>query len=401
MHCVRKVTEDLWWVGGSDRRLSRFENIHPLPRGISYNSYLLLDEQTVLFDTVDWAIGRQFLENVKYALGERPLNYLIINHVEPDHAAAIEEILIRWPEVRIITTAKSVQMMGQFGFPAGECTEVVKEGDTRCFGKHHVTFYSAPMVHWPEVMVTFDETDGVLFSADAFGTFNALNGVLFDDEVDFERDWMEGARRYYTNIVGKYGGQVQTLLKKLSGLSIRYICSLHGPVWRSNIPTILEKYDKWSSYTPEENGILIVYASMYGNTEAAACAVASALAERGITNFSMYDVSETHVSYLIAESFRYSHIVLACVTYNLGIYPPMLGYLEDMKALNLQNRTFALVENGSWARRSGDLMAQFLSGMKNMPVLDPRLTITSSLGKDCAPAVDSFVDTILASLKED
>lgn len=400
MHCVRKVTEDLWWVGGSDRRLSRFENIHPLPQGISYNSYLLLDEKTVLFDTVDWAIGRQFLENVKYVLNGRPLDYLIINHVEPDHAAAIEEVLLRWPDARIVTTAKSVQLMHQFGFPVNDRVEAVKEGDTRSFGKHHVTFYCAPMVHWPEVMVTFDNTNGVLFSADAFGTFNALNGVLFNDEVDFDRDWMEAARRYYTNIVGKYGVQVQTLLKKLANLPIRYICSLHGPVWRSNIPSILEKYDKWSRYAPEENGVLIVYASMYGNTEAAACSVATALAERGMTNYSMYDVSGTHLSYLIAESFRYSHIVLACVTYNLGIYPPMLSYLEDMKALNLQNRTFALVENGSWARRSGDLMAQFLCGMKNMSVLDSRLAITSSLAEDSAPAVDSFAETILSSLKE-
>lgn len=399
MYCVRKVTDDLWWVGGNDRRLTRFENIHPTPKGISYNSYLLLDQQTVLFDSADWSVGRQFLDNLKHVLQGRPLDYLVIQHMEPDHAGCIEEILLRWPDVRILTTPKAVLFMHQFGFPVNARVEEVKEGDTHSFGKHKVTFLYAPMVHWPEVMVTYDSTNGALFSADAFGSFTALNGILFNDEVNIERDWIDEIRRYYTNIVGKYGTQVQQLLKKVSKLDIQYICPLHGPVWRSNIPYLIDKYDKWSRYEPEEKGVLIVYASMYGNTETAAESVAAALAEHGYTNFSMYDVSGTQVSYLISETFKYSHIVLASVTYNLGIYLPMLNYLQDMKALNLQKRTVSLVENGSWAIKSGDLMAQFLSGMRDMTVLDNRLTVTSSLRADREPDLDAFVQKLLESLK--
>jgi flavorubredoxin len=399
MYCVRKVTDDLWWVGGNDRRLTRFENIHPIPKGISYNSYLLLDQQTVLFDSADWSVGRQFLDNLKHVLQGRSLDYLVIQHMEPDHAGCIEEILLRWPDVRILTTPKGVLFMHQFGFPVNARVEEVKEGDTRSFGKHKVTFFYAPMVHWPEVMVTYDSTNGVLYSADAFGSFTALNGILFNDEVNIERDWIDEIRRYYTNIVGKYGTQVQQLLKKLSKLDLQYICPLHGPVWRSNIPYLIDKYDKWSRYEPEEKGVLIVYASMYGNTETAAESIAAALAERGYTNFSMYDVSSTHVSYLISETFKYSHIVLASVTYNLGIYLPMLNYLQDMKALNLQKRTVSLVENGSWAIKSGDLMTQFLSGMRDMTVLDNRLTVTSSLRADREPDLDAFMQKLLESLK--
>lgn len=399
MYCVRNVTDDLWWVGGNDRRLTRFENIHPTPKGISYNAYLLLDQQTVLFDSADWSVGRQFLDNLKHVLKGRPLDYLVIQHMEPDHAGCIEEILLRWPDVRILTTPKAVLFMRQFGFPVNARVEEVKEGDTRSFGKHKVAFFCAPMVHWPEVMVTYDTTNGVLFSADAFGSFTALNGILFNDEVNIERDWIDEIRRYYTNIVGKYGTQVQQLLKKTAKLDLRYICPLHGPVWRSKIPYLIAQYDKWSRYEPEETGVLIVYASMYGNTENVAESIAAALAEQGYTNFSMYDVSGTQVSYLISETFKYSHIVLASVTYNLGIYLPMLNYLQDMKALNLQKRTVALVENGSWAIKSGDLMAQFLSGMRDMTVLDNRLTVTSSLRADREPDLDAFVQKLLESLK--
>ena len=234
MYCYRKVTDDYYWVGANDHRLALFENIHPIPRGVSYNAYVLLDEKTVLFDTVDWSASRQFLENVAAVLNGRDLDYMVINHMEPDHGASIEEILIRYPNVKIITTEKAELFMHQFGFTVDGKTEIVKEGDTKSFGKHTVTFVAAPMVHWPEVMVTFDTTSGVLFSADAFGTFGALDGKLFNDEVDFDRDWLDDARRYYTNIVGKYGPHVQALLKKASGLDIKYICPLHGPVWRNN-----------------------------------------------------------------------------------------------------------------------------------------------------------------------
>lgn len=405
MYCVRNVTEDLYWIGANDHRLSLFENIHPIPEGVSYNAYVLLDEKTVLFDTIDWSSCRQFLENLEHVLNGRPLDYMVINHMEPDHGASIEEVLLRYPDVTIISTEKAFMLMHQFDFNLdGHTLDEVKEGDTRCFGKHTVTFVSAPMVHWPEAMVTFDVTDGVLFSADAFGSFGALDGKLFNDEVNFDRDWIDHARRYYTNIVGKYGPHVQLLLKKAAGIidDIKYICPLHGPVWRSDLGYFLDKYQHWSTYEPEEKGVMIAYASMYGNTEAAAQALASKLCEKGMTNVVMYDVSNTHVSYLISETFRLSHVVLASVTYNLGIYPVMHNYLMDMKALNLQNRTFAIVENGSWACKSGDLMDKFIQEeLKNMTVLDSRLSLASTLKAEKASELDVLADAILESMEEE
>lgn len=400
MHCVRKVTEDLYWVGGNDHRLALFENIHPIPRGVSYNSYLLLDEKTVLFDTVDWSIGRQFLENIEYVLGGRPLDYMVINHMEPDHGASIEEVLLRHPEVQIISTEKAFMLMRQFGFDVDGHMIEVTEGDVQSFGKHEVTFVSAPMVHWPEAMVSFDITDGILFAADAFGSFGALDGKLFNDEVNFDRDWIDDARRYYKNIVGKYGPHVQSLLKKAGTIDIKMICPLHGPVWRSDLGYFLEKYDKWSRYEPEEQGVMIVYASMYGNTEAAAQNLAARLCEKGMTNVVMYDVSNTHVSQLISETFRLSHIVLASVTYNLGIYPLMHNYLMDMKALNLQKRTFAVIENGSWACKSGSLMREFIDDMREMDVLDEQVTLMSSMTEDNGDDMDTLADGLIESMKQ-
>ena len=403
MYCVRNVTEDLYWVGANDHRLHLFENIHPIPRGVSYNAYLLLDEKTVLFDTVDWSACRQLLENVEHLLGERPLDYLVINHMEPDHGASIEEILLRWPQVKVISTEKSFLFMRQFGFQIdGHELIEVKEGDTQTFGKHTVTFVAAPMVHWPEAMVTFDTTNGALFSADAFGSFGALDGKLFADEVNFDRDWIDDARRYLTNIVGKYGPHIQLLLKKAGTIldQIKYICPLHGPVWRKDLGYFIDKYDKWSRYEPEVKGVMIAYASMYGNTEAAAQALAAKLCEKGVTNVWVYDVSNTHVSYLVSESFRLSHIVLASVTYNLGIYPVMHDYLMHLKGLNLQNRTFALIENGSWAPKSGDLMQKFVDEeLKNMTVLGDRLSIASSLHADKAAELESLADAIVESMQ--
>ena len=402
MYCVRNVTEDLYWVGANDHRLHLFENIHPIPRGVSYNAYLLLDESTVLFDTVDWSACRQLLENVAHLLDSRPLDYLLINHMEPDHGASIEEILLRWPKVKVISTEKAFMLMRQFGFRIDDHELIeVKEGDTQCFGKHTVTFVAAPMVHWPEAMVTFDLTNGVLFSADAFGSFGALDGKLFNDEVDFDRDWLDDARRYFTNIVGKYGPHVQLLLKKAGGIldKIKVVCPLHGPVWRSNLAYLIDKYDHWSRYAPEEQGVLIAYASMYGNTEDAAQALAARLCDKGLTNVALYDVSNTHVSTLISEAFKYSHIVLASVTYNLGIYPVMHNFLIDMKALNLQNRTFALIENGSWACKSGDLMQKFIDEeMKNMTVLNERLSMASSLHADKAVELETLANALLESV---
>lgn len=399
MECVRKVCDDLYWVGGNDHRLALFENIHPIPRGVSYNSYLLLDEKTVLFDTVDWSIGRQFLENVAAVLNGRDLDYLIINHMEPDHAASIEEILLRYPNVVVISTEKGFLLMRQFGFDV-EKMEEVKEGDTRCFGAHTITFVEAPMVHWPEAMVSFDVTNGVLFSADAFGSFGALDGKLFNDEVNFDRDWIDDARRYYTNIVGKYGAHVQALLKKAATIDIKMICPLHGPVWRNDLGYILDKYQHWSTYEPEEKGVLIAYASMYGNTENAANVLATKLVEKGMHNVALYDVSNTHVSQLISETFKYSHLVLASVTYNLGIYPVMHNFLMDMKALNVQKRVVGIIENGSWAPKSGSLMKECLDEMKQMSILNEELSFVSSMNDANRNEMDALVDGILDSMKD-
>lgn len=380
MQCFRKVTEDLYWVGGNDRQIELFENIFPLAKGVSYNSYLLLDEQTVLFDTADYAIGKQFIENVMSVLNGRNLDYIVVNHMEPDHCSLIGELLLHYPDVKIIGNAKTFPMIEQFfSFDLTGKTLTVKEGDTFCSGKHTFRFIMSPMVHWPEAMMTYDEKDKVLFSADAFGTFNALNGNLFNDELDFNREWLDEARRYYTNIVGKYGPQVQNVLKKASSLDIQMICPLHGPVWRSNLNFIIEKYNLWSRYEPEEKGVMIAYASMYGNTENMAEILAVMLAEVGVKNIHMHNISKTHVSELISDSFKYSHIVLASPTYNNGIYPLMDNYLEDMKALSLQNRTIAVLGNGSWAPQATKLISAKIKEMKNMRLLEASVTIKSSL----------------------
>ena len=398
MQCSRKITEDLYYVGADDHRLALFENIHPIYHGVSYNSYVLLDESTVLFDTADWAVGQSFLENVTAALGGRELDYMIINHMEPDHAATIGEIILRWPKVKIVTTQKAMQMMSQFGFDAEGRAEAVKDGDSKSFGKHNITFAMAPMVHWPEVMVSFDTTDGILFSADAFGSFKALDGKLYADEVKFDAEWLDEARRYYTNIVGKFGMQVSTLLNKASKLDIKMICPLHGPIWRKDLGYILDKYTKWASYTPEEKGLMIVYASMYGHTENVAEALAAKLADKGYTNTRLYDVSSTHVSYLISDMFKYSHIVLASVTYNLGIFPPMHSFLADMKALNLQKRTAAILENGSWAPTAAKQIRQELSELKDMNILDVDTTIVSAAKDSDNEKLDRIVEELIKTL---
>ena len=403
MHCVRSVTDNLYWVGANDHRLALFENCFPIPRGVSYNAYLLIDKKTVLFDTVDWSGCRQLMENLEYVLGDKPLDYLVVNHLEPDHAASIEIVLNKYKNVKIISNEKAFMLMHQFGFPVNshECIEV-KEGDTYNFGKHTVSFVAAPMVHWPEAMVTFDTTNGALFSADAFGTFGALDGKLFADEVNFDRDWLDDARRYLTNIVGKYGTHIQFLLQKAGGIldQIKFICPLHGPVWRKDLMYFIGKYDTWSKYLPETKGVMIAYASMYGNTENAAQALATTLCAKGMTNVVLYDVSSTHVSTLISEAFKYSHIVLASVTYNLGIYPTMHNFLMDMKALNVQKRTMAFIENGSWACKSGDLMQAFAEKeLKDMNILSERLSLASSLREDKQTELDNLADALLASMK--
>lgn len=399
MYCTKKIYEDLYWVGGNDRRLALFENIYPISRGVSYNSYVLLDEQTVLLDTVDRAINDLFFENLEHVLAGRTLDYVIVNHMEPDHCASLAELVLRYPEIKIVCNAKTLGIIRQFyRFDADSRTLIVKEGDTLSTGKHTLTFVMAPMVHWPEVMVTYDTTDKTLFSADAFGTFGALNGNLFADEVHFETEWLDDARRYYTNIVGKYGPQVQALLKKAAGLEIRMICPLHGPIWRENIGWFLDKYQHWSSYTPEDHSVVIAAGSVYGNTMNAAEILAGMLADRGVKNIKLYDVSNTHPSVLVSEAFRCSHLVFAASTYNNGIFTPMETVLLDLAAHNLQNRTVALIENGTWAPVSGKLMRELVEKLKKTQILEPSVTLRSSLKEEQLSALEALADAIAQSL---
>ena len=400
MHCTKQVLNDMLWVGADDRRLTCFEGVYGVPNGVSYNSYLLLDEKTVLFDTVDKAVAHTFFDNVAYGLNGRKLDYLVIHHMEPDHAATIEDLIYRYPETKIICNDKIRTMLGQyFDYDMTGRIEVVKEGDSVSFGKHEFTFVMAPMVHWPEVMMSYDKTDKVLFTADAFGTFGALNGHIFADEVDFMHDCLDEARRYYSNIVGKYGPQVQMVLKKASALEINYVCPLHGFVWRSNIGDYIDKYVKWSTYTPEENGVMIAYASVYGNTENAAEVLACRLRDRGIRTV-MYDVSVTPASDIVSAAFRYSHLVFASTTYNAGIFVTMEALLHDLVAHNIQNRTVAFMQNGSWAPTSGKLMREMIEPLKGMTVLDPVIDIRSSLKPAQEAEIDALVDTIAATFPQ-
>ena len=388
MHCTAKINENLIWVGGNDRRLNLFENVYPIPRGISYNAYVVLDEQTVLVDTADRAISDQFMENIEYALGGRKMDWIIVDHMEPDHAATLRDVCRYWPEAKVVVNDKIAVMIRQFfGEELMSRLHIVKEGEALVTGRHTFRFYMAPMVHWPEVMVTYDETDKVLFSADAFGTFGAVSGFLFADEVDFERDWLDDARRYYTNIVGKYGAPVQALLKKASGLDIAMICPLHGPVWRENIGWFVDKYAKWSTYTPEEDGVLIAYGTVYGHTQNAAEVLAMMLREMGVKKIAMYDVSVTHPSYILSDAFRFGKWALLSSTYNAGIFPAMETLLADIKAHALKNRTVAIAENGSWAATAGKQMREMLAGLKDVNVLDGAVTVRSALNDDTTAAL--------------
>ena len=383
MNCAVKVSDQIIWVGGNDRRLNLFENAYPIPRGISYNAYIVLDEKTVLVDTADKAIGDLFLENIEAALDGRRLDYVIVQHMEPDHAATLVRVCEKYPEATVVASAKAATMIGQFfGGGLAQRIQPVNEGDVLETGSHRFTFVMAPMVHWPEVMVTYEMTTKTLFSADAFGTFGAVSGFLFADEVDFERDWLDDARRYYANIVGKYGAPVQTLLKKASGLEIAMICPLHGPIWRENIAWYVDKYQKWSTYTPEEDGVLIAYASVYGHTENAAELLAMDLRAQGVKRIAMYDVSVTHPSYILSEAFRFGKLAFLSSTYNSGIFPAMETLLHDIKAHALKKRTVALLENGSWAPTAGKQMREILSGLQNMNVLENTVSVRSAVNGD-------------------
>lgn len=399
MYCTKNIASDLVWVGANDRRLAMFEGVYSVPAGVSYNSYLLTDEKTVLFDTVDKAVGRIFFENLEHGLGGRTLDYLIVHHMEPDHSATLSELLLRHPETTVVCNDKTAVMIAQFFGPgAAGRMQLVKEGDTLSTGAHELTFYMAPMIHWPEVMMTYDKTAHTLFTADAFGVFGALNGAIFADEVDFDRDYLKEARRYYTNIVGKYGMQVQNLFRKIADLDIRMLCPLHGFVWRRDIEYFFKKYNLWSTYTPEEKGVMIAYASIYGNTENAAEILSSKLRERGVRTV-MYDVSVTPASEIIAECFRWSHLVFASSTYNGGVFVTMDELLRDIAAHNLQKRTVAFMENGTWAPVSARQMTAIFAPLKNMTVLEQSISIRSSLTEGQLAEIETLADVLAKDIR--
>ena len=399
MYCTKNIASDLVWVGANDRRLAMFEGVYSVPAGVSYNSYLLTDEKTVLFDTVDKAVGRIFFENLEHGLGGRTLDYLIVHHMEPDHSATLSELLLRHPETTVVCNDKTAVMIAQFfGSGAAGRMQLVKEGDTLSTGAHELTFYMAPMIHWPEVMMTYDKTAHTLFTADAFGVFGALNGAIFADEVDFDRDYLKEARRYYTNIVGKYGMQVQNLFRKIADLDIRMLCPLHGFVWRRDIEYFFKKYNLWSTYTPEEKGVMIAYASIYGNTENAAEILSSKLRERGVCTV-MYDVSVTPASEIIAECFRWSHLVFASSTYNGGVFVTMDELLRDIAAHNLQKRTVAFMENGTWAPVSARQMTAIFAPLKNMTVLEQSISIRSSLTEGQLAEIEALADVLAKDIR--
>ncbi len=400
MYCTRKVNEDITWVGGNDRRLAMFEGVYSIPDGVSYNSYLILDEQTILFDTVDKAVAKVFFENVAHILDGRKLDYVVVQHMEPDHSATLMDLLCRYTDTKIVCTKKTSEMICQFfDQDVLDRAIIVKENDTLSTGKHEFQFVMAPMVHWPEVMFTYDRTDKVLFSADAFGTFNALNGALFADELDFYNTFVGGARRYYANIIGKYGPQVQSALKKVAnlekfaGVQIDMICPLHGPVHRKDFSAYVEKYQRWSTYEPEETGVMLAYASIYGNTENAAEILASRLRELGV-KVEVFDVSVVPMSEIVAACFRYSHLVFAATTYNAGVFITMEELIHDLVLHNIQNRTLAFIENGSWAPVSGKLMRESLASLKDMIVLEETVSLRSSLKEEQLVEIDALANAI-------
>lgn len=398
MYCVRNITEDIYYIGGSDRRLSLFENMYPIPNGVTYNSYFIDDEKTAVIDTVDKAVADLFLENVEHLLGDRALDYIVVNHMEPDHCATLGALCLKYPDTQIVCSAKAAGLIAQFfDMDLQDRIEQKKEGETLALGKHTLTFYAAPMVHWPEVTVAYDEASGILFCADAFGTFGATDGGIFADEADFGDAGYAEARRYYANIVGKYGAQTTALLKKAAGLDIKMLCPLHGPVWRKDFKEFIEKYQLWGAYTPEEQGVLIVYGSVYGGTQNAAEILAAKLAEKGV-KVKIYDVSVTHPSYLVAEAFRFSHIVFASSTYNNGIFTPMETLLLDLKAHMLKNRTVALMQNGSWAPQSGKLMREILDSMQNITVLEETVNLRSTVKLNNLAEIDAMCDALCATL---
>ena len=382
------ITDNILYVGVNDREIDLFEGQYVVPNGVSYNSYLIMDEKIVLMDTVDVRKSQEWLANIRVVLGTRQPDYLVVSHMEPDHAGSIAKAVEEFPDMKLVGNAKTFAFMSQFfGFDVDAKKVVVAEGDTLTLGKHELKFIFAPMVHWPEVMMSYETCEKILFSADGFGKFGAL---------DTEEEWACEARRYYFNIVGKYGAQVQAVLKKLSGVEVDAICPLHGPVLKENLEYYIGLYDTWSSYRAESEGVLVTYASIYGNTAAAAKKLAEMLKEKGVAKVAVTDLARDDMAEAIEDAFRYEKMVLACSTYDGGIFPCMEDFLSHLKAKNYQKRTVALIENGTWAPMAGKKMREIMEGMKEVKVLENVVTIRSTVKEDTLEELNALADAIIS-----
>lgn len=400
MYCINKINEGMYWIGGNDRKITVFEGAVPVTDGMAYNSYFIDDEKTVVLDTVDQAVEKVFFENIDHLLNGRDLDYVIVDHVEPDHGASLEGLILRHPETKIIGTAKIKNMVAQYvTFDTDAYFEVVKEGDEISSGKHVFTFVNAPMVHWPEVMVTFDKTTGTLFSADAFGLYGAQNGNIFADKYDFDTEWIPAARKYYTTIVGKYGKQTEMLLAKAAKLDIKMICPLHGYVIREDIGKYIDAYATWASYEPEEKGVLVLYASPYGNTKNAAEIVASEMAELGVDRMKIVDVSNADPMDILPDVFRFSHLLVAATTYNMEIFIKMEEALNEMKSMGVCNRKVSIIQNGSWAPVSGGKINDFFDGLKGMEYVGEVVTVKASVKEETREQLEKLAGEIADSVR--
>ncbi len=381
------ITDSILYIGADDKTIDLFESQYVVPNGVSYNSYVILDEKVVVMDTVDSRAADIWIENLEKALNGREVDYLVVSHLEPDHAFNIQRLAEKYPNMQVVGNVKTFAMAPQF-FTVDLSTRsiTVKEGDTLNLGKHTLQFFMAPMVHWPEVMVTYEQSSKILFSADGFGKFGAL---------DTEEEWTDEARRYYINIVGKYGGPVQTLLKKAAGLDISMICPLHGPILKENLGYYIDKYLTWSSYQPEEKGILIAYASIHGNTAKAAKKMADILEQKQAQNVVLMDLARSDISLAVSNAFRYDKMVVMAASYDSGVFPCMENFLLHLKAKTYQNRTVAVIENGSWAPSAAKCMKAILGEMKNITLCEPTITIRSTMKENTIQEMEQLAEHLL------
>ena len=384
-----EITSSIKYVGVDDLDIDLFESQYQVPDGMAYNSYIILDEKVAIMDTADARKGAEWWANVEAALAGRTPDYLVVHHVEPDHASLIAEVLVKYPQCKVVATAKALQMMPQFfeDIDFNERGIAVKEGDTLSLGAHTLQFVLAPMIHWPEVMVSYEQSEKILFSADAFGKFGALcNGGAWECE----------ARRYYINICGKYGNQVQTLLKKAKALDVRMICPLHGPVLKENLAHYIGLYDIWSKYEPETEGVLVAYASIHGGTAVAAERLADILRSKGAPKVVVTDLSRCDMAEAVEDAFRYSHMVVCAASYDADVFPPMHDFLHHLKIKSYQRRKVAIVENGSWAPTAGRVMRAMLEGMRDIDIVEPMVTIRSRMKDSDLPEMEQLVENLLA-----